>query len=200
MFDLLTVKVMANDARPTRRNKDSESNSLKGRQSTGKGSTSTNPSPSRKSERLEKRNSTTPVKSTLVKERVEKQMPIKTTVEKQTVPVPLRRSERSKKPSTSNSSESKKSDKSLSSPDMQKKKEKKKSVQQLTMETNEIEISNRNEKRVKRRMTGRTYKELFKNDVNTTGKFIIIFLTLSILTSLYGTPTLVLAIWEWSES
>ncbi|KAL5831110.1 hypothetical protein ACOSQ4_016464 [Xanthoceras sorbifolium] len=152
---------MANDARPTRKIKDDENNNSKGRLTSGKGSTSMIPSPSRKSERLEKRNSTTPVQKKPVR------------VEKQTAPIPLRRSERSKKPSSSNSAESKKSDKSLSSPDLKRKKEKKekkeKSVKQLTMETKEVEVSNKSEKRVKRRMSGRAYLALFKDDVKATG-------------------------------
>ncbi|KAK0583701.1 hypothetical protein LWI29_001666 [Acer saccharum] len=170
------AEVMANDARSTHKTKDDENNTSKGRYTSGKGSSSMIPSPARKSERLEKRNSTIPVQTTPVETtpvqttpvqnekkpvRVEKQtvpIPVQTTpvqnqkkplrVEKQTTPIPLRRSERSKKPSSSNSSESKKSDKSLSSPDVIRKKEKKeKSVKQLNMETKEVEVSNTREKR-----------------------------------------------------
>ncbi|TXG58175.1 hypothetical protein EZV62_016004 [Acer yangbiense] len=186
---------MANDARPTHKTKDDENNTSKGRYTSGKGSSSMIPSPARKSERLEKRNSTIPVQTTPVETtpvqttpvqnekkpvRVEKQtvpIPVLTTpfqnqkkplrVEKQTTPIPLRRSERSKKPSSSNSSESKKSDKSLSSPDMIRKKEKKeKSVKQLNMETKEVEVSNTREKRVRKRLSGRAYLSMFKETGN----------------------------------
>ncbi|KAK3226957.1 hypothetical protein Dsin_006819 [Dipteronia sinensis] len=185
------AEVMANDARSTRKTKDDENNTSKGRYTSGKGSSCMIPSPARKSERLEKRNSTipvqtspvetTPVQTTPVQNekklvRVEKQtvpIPVQISpvqnqkkpvrVEKQTTPIPLRRSERSKKPSSSNSSESKKSDKSLNSPDMIRKKEKKeKSVKQLNMETKEVEVSNTREKRVRKRLSGRAYLSMFK--------------------------------------
>lgn len=171
---------MANDARSRQAIKDDDSNNSKGRRIRTRGSTSlgvatpkssglrrstrdisskkhTSPSPSstRKSGRLEKFTSTTPVIRKSEK------------AEKENIQSPLRRSERAKRLSSSSSSVSKKSNRTSGSSDFKQKKEKKeKSVKRLTVETKEVKkIEKQIEKSVnveEKRMNARAYKALFE--------------------------------------
>ncbi|KDO73352.1 hypothetical protein CISIN_1g038620mg, partial [Citrus sinensis] len=116
-----SMKNMISESSSSKKNTTSETPPLK---------TNVTPSPSsiRKSERIEKRTSTTAP----VKRKSER-------LEKQSEPIPLRRSERGKGPSSSSSSGSKKSDKSLVSSELKQKKEKKE--KNHNKELNKIEKS-----------------------------------------------------------
>ncbi|KAL9413159.1 hypothetical protein AB3S75_041764 [Citrus x aurantiifolia] len=147
-----SMKNMISESSSSKKNTTSETPPLK---------TNVTPSPSsiRKSERIEKRTSTTAP----VKRKSER-------LEKQSEPIPLRRSERGKGPSSSSSSGSKKSDKSLVSSELKQKKEKKeKSVKQLTMETKEVSCESKKQDadRVqvqKRRINAHSYRALLKRN------------------------------------
>lgn len=147
-----SMKNMISESSSSKKNMTSETPPLK---------TNVTPSPSsiRKSERIEKRTSTTAP----VKRKSER-------LEKQSEPIPLRRSERGKGPSSSSSSGSKKSDKSLVSSELKQKKEKKeKSVKQLTMETKEVSCESKKQDadRVqvqKRRINAHSYRALLKRN------------------------------------
>ncbi|XP_048234499.1 helicase protein MOM1 isoform X4 [Ricinus communis] len=107
-------------------------------------SMSSNPSGTRKSERLEKRTPTPLVKG---KDK------------KQSTQSPLRRSERGKKQFSSSSSGSKKSNKNIGISVMKKKVKKEKSVKQLTFETEEVSRSKTQVE--KKRLNARDYRALF---------------------------------------
>ena len=170
---------MANDSRSGRKNKNEENSTpqkklttdtLALRRSTREFSsreqTTLSPSHMRKSERLEKRVSTTPP----VNKEAER-------VENQVSPTPLRRSDRGKKQTSSSSSGSEKSEKGSGSSNLKQTKGKTgKIVKRLAVEAMEVSRNNRHDAkpvgRKRKRMNARTFKALLKRKVrkdNTAG-------------------------------
>ncbi|KAM3375753.1 helicase protein MOM1 isoform X3 [Capsicum galapagoense] len=166
---------MASDTRSGRKNKDTESNKSKNKQSDkgslSSGSGKTDKSSLRRSGRETKQATSSP-SSTTKSKRLEKQPPSPPTVkrragliEKPNSPSPLRRSDRGKKPASSSSSRSSYLGRGSDS-SVKKKEKREKSVKELIMEAESYSTSRENGAAsvgLKRKtMDARTYKALFK--------------------------------------
>ncbi|MCD7472813.1 hypothetical protein HAX54_014182 [Datura stramonium] len=167
---------MASETRSGRKNKETESNKSKNKQSDkgslSSGSGKTDRSSLRRSGRETKQAASTP-SSTRKSKRLEKQSPTPPTVkrrarliEKMNSPSPLRRSDRGKKHTPSSSSKSSHLGRGSDSSSVKKKEKKEKSVKQLIMESESCSTSRENGAASvglkRKRMDARSYKALFK--------------------------------------